>query len=73
MAKTHIKCELKRAGVPDAWKDVVPIYAHMGDKTLRLGSISAIHPVETLDVVVPGKIERVTINDYEDLLAEVKQ
>ena len=71
--KSHIKGELKRAGVPDTWKDVVPLYVHMGDKTMRLGSISVTHATEPLDVVVAGKIDRVSINDYEDLLAVVKQ
>jgi Peptidase family M1 domain len=71
--KSHIKGELTRIGVPDTWKDVVPIYAHMGDKTVRLGAITAMHPTESLDATIAGKIDRVTINDYEDLLAVVKQ
>jgi hypothetical protein len=71
--KTHIKAELTRTGVPDTWKDIVPIYAHIGDKSARLGSISSTHATETIDVTVPGKIDRLTINDFDDVLAEVKQ
>jgi Peptidase family M1 domain len=71
--KTHIKAELSRAGVPDSWKDVVPIYGHMGDRTMRLGAIAATHSSEPLDVTIAAKIDRITINDYEDMLAEVKQ
>lgn len=71
--KTHVKAQLTRAGVPDDWKDVVPLYAHMGDKTIRLGTINATHPTETLDVVLAAKIDRLSINDHEDLLAAVKQ
>ena len=71
--KTHIKAELTRAGVPDTWKDVVPIYGHIGDKSARLGTISATHASETIDVTVPGKIDRLTINDFDDILAEIKQ
>jgi hypothetical protein len=71
--KTHVKGELTRTGVPDTWKDVVPIYAHVGDKTLRLGSMASIRPTESLDVTIGGKVDRITINDFEDLLAEVKQ
>jgi hypothetical protein len=71
--KTHLKGELIRAGAPDTWKDAVPIYAHMGDKTVKMGLLRSTHPTETIDVTIAGKIDRVTINDYEDLLADVKQ
>jgi aminopeptidase N len=71
--KTHIKGELTRTGVPDNWKDVVPLYAHMGDKTMRLGTLSVTRPTETVDATVPAKIDRISINDHEDLLADVKQ
>lgn len=70
--KTHMKGELTRTGVPDTWKDLVPLYAHVGDKTFRLGTFMSLHPNEPMDIVLPGKIDRVTINDFDDLLAEVK-
>jgi hypothetical protein len=71
--KTHIKGQLTRAGVPDDWKDVVPIYVHVGNKGMRIGTLSATHPTEPVDAVVPLKIDRVTNNDQEDLLADVHQ
>jgi hypothetical protein len=71
--KTHIKGELTRTGVPDTWKDVVPIYAHIGDKTVKMGTVASLHATEPIDATIQGKIDRVTINDFEDLLAEVKQ
>jgi hypothetical protein len=71
--KTHVKGELTRSGVPDTWKDAIPLYAHMGDKTIRLGTLGAMHPSEPIDITLPGKIDRLSINDYEDLLADVKQ
>ena len=71
--KTHMKAQLTRDGVPSTWKDIVPIYAHMGDKTIKMGNIRSSHPNEEIDTVIPGKIDRVSIDDYEDLLAEVKQ
>lgn len=71
--KTHITGTLTRTGVPDTWKDAIPIYAHVGDRTIKMGILSATHPTENVDVTVAGKIDRVSINDYEDLLAEVKQ
>lgn len=71
--KTHFKGAITRAGVKDNWKDVVPLYAHMGDKTVKMGTIGVTHASEPFDFTIPGKIDRVSINDYEDLLAEVKQ
>ena len=71
--KTRIKGQLTRSGVPETWKDVVPFYAHIGDKVIRLGSLAATHQNEPIDAVVGGKIDRVTINDHEDLLADVHQ
>jgi hypothetical protein len=71
--KSHLKGEITRTGVPENWKDVVPLYAHLGDKTVRLGVLGVTHSHEPIDVVIGGKIDRVSINDYEDLLAEVKQ
>ncbi len=70
--KSHIKGEVTRTGVPATWKDVIPLYAHIGGKTARLGTIAMRGSSETLDVTVPAKIDRVSINDNHDLLAEVK-
>jgi hypothetical protein len=71
--KTHVKGQLTRSGAPDTWKDSVPLYVHMGDKTIRVGSIAATHPSESVEFLVPAKVDRISINDNEDLLADVKQ
>ena len=71
--KTKITGTLSRNGVPENWKDVIPVYLHAGDKTFRVGMITATHQTENLDFVVPGKFDRISINDNEDLLADVKQ
>lgn len=71
--KTHVQGQIARSGVPDTWKDVVAVYAHIGDKTVLLGTLGVTHPTEPIDVTVGGKFDRLTINDYEDLLADVKQ
>ena len=71
--KMHVKGEFTRTGVPDGWKDDVPLYAHIGDRTIRLGSVAVTHSTEPLETIVAGKIDRISINDYEDLLAGVKQ
>ena len=71
--KTHVKAELTRSGVPEPWKDAVPLYAHAGDKTFRLGTLAATHGTEPLDATLPFKVDRLSINDHEDMLADVKQ
>jgi hypothetical protein len=70
--KTHLKGALTRSGVPESWKDVMPVYGHLGDKTFRLGTLSATHSTEPLDYTLPGKIDRLTINDFDDVLTEIK-
>ena len=71
--KSHVKGQITRTGVPGSWRDVIPLYAHVGAKTARLGTIVVKHDAEPIDVMLPIKIDRVSINDNQDLLAEVKQ
>jgi Peptidase family M1 domain len=70
--KTHIYLTFTRTGVPDNWKDAVPVYAHAGDKMFRLGIVRVSQPNQTVEATVPATFNRVTINDFEDLLADVK-
>ncbi|HJZ65679.1 MAG TPA: M1 family aminopeptidase [Candidatus Acidoferrum sp.] len=71
--KSKVTGTLSRNGVPEDWKDAIPVYLHAGDKSYRIGIIGATHSLEPLDFVVPGKVDRVSINDNEELLADVKQ
>jgi len=71
--KTTVTAALQRSGVSGDWKDVVPIYAHIGDKVVRLGTLAATHDTENINFTLPQKVDRVTIDEYEDLLADVKQ
>jgi Peptidase family M1 domain len=71
--KTTVSGQLTRTGVPDNWKDVLPLYAHMGDKIVRLGSIGATHPTEPINFVIAGKIDKLTINEREDIFGTIKQ
>src|SRR5208282_1961546 len=69
--KTHVTGELRRSNVPDNWKDVVPLYAHVGGKTTRLGTLKALHPVVPIDITLPMKMEKLSIADNADLFAEI--
>ena len=68
--KSHIKGTVTRTGVPANWKDLVPLYAHIGEKSARLGLISVKGSSETIDVTIPAKIDRVSIIDNHDILTE---
>ncbi len=71
--KTTVAGQLIRASVPESWKDVIPVYAHVGDKVMRLGTVAATHATESLNFTIPGKVDKFTMNEYEDLLADVTQ
>jgi len=71
--KTQIKMTLNRSGVPESWKDVIGLYAQSGDRILRLGSIAAMSSSSPVEVTLPAKIDKLMINHYEDMLADVKQ
>ena len=71
--KCQVKGQITRTGVPGNWRDVIPLYAHIGAKTVRLGAVVVKNDSEPIDVTLPIKIDRISINDYQELLAEVKQ
>lgn len=71
--KTTVAGTLTRSGVPDTWKDVVPLYAHVGGKTMRLGTLAVKSSNEKLNLTLPMKVDKLSLNDFEDMLAEVKQ
>jgi hypothetical protein len=71
--KTQVKATLNRSGVPESWKDVVPLYAQIGDRMIRLGTIASLSSSTPVETVLPAKIDKLVINYFEDLLADVKQ
>ena len=71
--KTHVTGELRREKVPENWKDVIPLYGQIAGKTTRLGSLKAVRPVVPIDITLPMKVERLSIAENADLLADIKQ
>jgi hypothetical protein len=71
--KVKLSGKIVRTGAPDDWKDAIPLYGHQGQGIMRLGLINAVQPETTFEIVVPKSLERFSINDYEDMLADVKQ
>lgn len=64
---------LSRSGVPDDWKDIVPVYLHRGSGAVRMGFINAIQPKTTFEFTLPFRPDKLTLNDNEDILADIKQ
>jgi len=65
---------ISRTGVPDGWMDALPLYLHRGSGLVRIGFLgvkqAAAPPIE---IEFPASPEKLSINDYMDTLAEVKQ
>jgi Peptidase family M1 domain len=64
---------LKRSGVAEPWKDIVPVFVERDGKQVRLGLVSATKPDAPFTVNLPFNPGKVQINVNEELLAEIKQ
>ena len=65
---------LTRTGVPETWKDMVPLYVTTGGRTFRIGWLTARGAREEVNLPpLPFKPERIFLNAHEDMLMEVRQ
>jgi hypothetical protein len=72
--KWKVTGTLLRSGVPDTWKDALPLYVVQGGRTVRFGWLTSRGPVENFEFpLLPFKPEKFILNANEDILAEVKQ
>ncbi len=62
-----------RSGVQDDWMDILPIYIQRGKGSIRLGFVNALQPQTPIEFMLPFKPDKVSLNNYEDIFAEVKQ
>jgi hypothetical protein len=69
----RISGKVTRSGVPDNWIDILPIYIHQGNVTGRLGFVNATQPTAEFNVALKFKPDKLSLNDFEDMLAEIKQ
>jgi len=68
-----LKGEVAQSGVPDGWKDILPIYVHLPNRVARLGWINVTKKFTTIEVPLRFKPEKISLNAKEDILAQVKQ
>lgn len=63
-----LKGRLRQRRVPDSFKMPVPVYLHQGKKMFRAGWIVTTGPETPFEVRLPFKPDKVTINEWEDIL-----
>jgi aminopeptidase N len=65
--------KITQSGVRPDFKMIVPLYFHMGENKMRAGWINIIAPETPFEVTIGFEPDKVSINDMEEVLAEVKQ
>jgi Peptidase family M1 domain len=71
--KWKVTGTLNRSGVPDGWKDILPIYILTGGKTIRIGWLRTSGKQTPIDTTLPIKPDKITLNDNQDILTDIKQ
>jgi Peptidase family M1 domain len=62
-----------RTAGPEGWKDVLPIYVTIGEKTIRLGWLRIREKGEApFDATIPVHPDKLSLNSNHDILADVK-
>ncbi|HKW89935.1 MAG TPA: M1 family aminopeptidase [Candidatus Acidoferrales bacterium] len=63
---------LEQSGVPDGWKDLIPLYVKMNGKSIRLGLVAAMGKTTPLKFTLPVQPEKLSLNDEDEMLVEIK-
>jgi hypothetical protein len=71
--KWSVSGTITQSDVPDGWKDIVPIYIHLGTRVIRAGFWPVTGRTTPVQFFLGAKPDKVTINDNEDVLAIVSQ
>ena len=71
--KWKVSGEVDRTGVPDNWKNILPVYMHSRGKVERLGFLRLAAKMVPFQFTLPFKPDKLSVNDNEDILAEIEQ
>jgi aminopeptidase N len=71
--KWKISGKVLQSGVPESWKNSLSLYAQSSGRTVRLGWLRAAGPETPFEFVIPLKPEKLSLNENEDILADIKQ
>lgn len=61
-----------QSGVPEGWKDILPLYLHVGGKGGRIGWIGVRSKSTPFQVTLGFKPDKVSLNDNSEILAQMK-
>ena len=67
-----LKGTITQSGVPDGWKDSVPVYLHVHGQTGRLGWVKVRANTAPFQLMLGFQPDKVSLNDNAEILAEIK-
>lgn len=70
--KWLVSGKLTQSGVPDGWKDILPIYVHTQGKDVRVGWVRTAGQTTPFKFLLPLKPDKISLNDNSEILAEIK-
>jgi hypothetical protein len=70
--KWEVDATVTQSGVPDGWKDVLPVYVHAKGKDLLAGWLGVAGKTTPLKFSLPMQPDKISLNDYGEILAEIK-
>lgn len=70
--KWLVSGRVTQSGVPDGWKDILPIHVHEQGKDIRIGWIRTAGQTTPFKFLLPLKPDKISLNDDSEILAEIK-
>jgi len=62
-----------QSGVPEGWKDVLPLYVEMNKNIIRVGNVNIMQRVTSFEIPLPAKPTRFILCRNEDNIGTIKQ
>ena len=61
-----------QSGVPEGWKDLLPLYLHVQGKDVRIGLLRITGKTNPFQIDLPLKPDKASLNNNAEMLVEVK-
>jgi len=71
--KWKVSGKVRQGVVPVTWKNILPLYVHVSGKPVQVGFIAVSGSETPFSAVLPFKPEKLSLNENEDILADIKQ
>jgi hypothetical protein len=68
-----VDAKVNQVKVPEGWRMLIPLYVHASGNAMKLGVVRAIGPETSISFGLGFKPEKISLNENEDMLAEIKQ